>query len=136
MNTLLTIGNNNTTLTLPDGSRHAIALGIETLCAQQLRRMPPGDYEWETAIMTVEDAIAPMRALLPPQSTLHISGSGLQTLADADGLLTREAAEQAFQRISRYGNDAAVPQDLPAYARLLLVREWLHHMGFASAYLD
>lgn len=135
MNTCLHLADTAVTLTLPDGSRHEIALNPAELARRELRQMPPTDYQWETAIMTVEDAIAPMRALLPPQSTLYLHADSLRPLAVSDGLITQNTIEQAFQRISRYGSDPALPPNLHTYAELLIVREWLHHMHFESAQL-
>ncbi len=136
MNTYLYIGNNDTELVLPNGSRQQIALGIDSLCRQHLRHNPPSEYDWETAIITVEDAIAPLRALLPPHSVLHLPDSELRLLADAKRMLHRDALEQTFQRISRYGSAPGLPDNNAFFALLLITREWLHHMDFPFAVLD
>jgi hypothetical protein len=110
MNTTLHIAPEHTTLTLPDGSRHTLAIGSATL----LRHNPPSEYEWERAIMTVEDAISPLQTLINPQSTLYLAQPELAVLADAQGLLSRETVEQTFQHISRY----PTPDTLPDTARI------------------
>ncbi len=134
MYTILSPDAHATTLTLPDGSRHHIVLGTDALC-RLLQPLPPTDAQWERAIMAVEDAIAPMRKLLPAHSTLRLTHADALLPIASDGLLHQSAVEQLFQRVSRYGSDPALPQTAAAYAQLLLVREWLHHMGFEHATL-
>jgi len=131
MNTTLHIAPEHTTLTLPDGSRHTLAIGSATL----LRHNPPSEYEWERAIMTVEDAISPLQTLINPQSTLYLAQPELAVLADAQGLLSRETVEQTFQHISRYPTPDTLPDTAQFKALLLIVREWQHHMGFTQALL-
>ena len=131
MNTTLHTAPEHPTLTLPDGSRHTLAIGSATL----LRHNPPSEYEWERAIMMVEDAISPLQTLINPQSTLYLAQPDLAVLADAQGLLSRETVEQTFQHISRYPTPDTLPDTAQFKALLLIVREWQHHMGFTQALL-
>ena len=131
MNTILHIAPEHTTLTLPDGSRHTLAIGSATL----LRHNPPSEYEWERAIMMVEDAISPLQTLINPQSTLYLAQPELAVLADAQGLLSRQTVDQSIQPTTTYPNPHTLPDTAKFKALLLIVREWQHHMGFTQALL-
>ena len=124
MNTTLHIAPEHTTLTLPDGSRHTLAIGSATL----LRHNPPSEYD-------LEGAVSPLQTLINPQSTLYLAQPDLAVLADAQGLLSRETVEQTFQHISRYPTPDTLPDTAKFKALLLIVREWQHHMGFTQALL-
>ncbi|UOO82453.1 hypothetical protein LVJ83_02970 [Uruburuella testudinis] len=129
--TTLHIGNQQSDLVLADGSRRAIAIGTDTL----LRRNPPSEYEWENAIMTVEDAIAPLQKLIDTSSTFRIAAAEAGLPADSAGVLHRETAEQIFQHISRYPTPEHLPDTAEFKALLLIVRECLHHFDFPRAIL-
>lgn len=135
MNTSLIIGEQNSCLTLPDGSSHSINIGTETT-GKLLCQIPPNDLQWETAIATVEDAIAPFNKLLPTNSMLWLPSNIFFTkLFGNKQIIAREEIEQIFQQVSRYGFSDSISAELPIYANLLIMREWMHHMNFNEAHL-
>lgn len=101
-----------------------------TLPAELLPYLP-SEADWETAIMTVEDAIAPIQKHVPQGLILHIS-SQLTALQDQHGKLYPAVLESAFQHISRYGRDPAVADTSSALRELLILREIAHHFHIAA----
>ncbi|MDO5639317.1 MAG: hypothetical protein Q4G28_05545 [Neisseria sp.] len=132
MTATLRIAADKLTVSLPDRSRHTLDIGSHTLSRRHFHHLPPDETEWEYAIMTVEDSIAPLQALLPPQTDWLLDVAELRPLALSDGLLTQTLVEQIFQRLTRYGSDPALPASPAAYAALLILREWLHHMHISE----
>ena len=138
----LTLG--DTALTLGIGSRqHPLPIGIATLVKAFRQRMPSA-LALENAIAEVEDAIMPAARLLPAQRH-SLSGADpllLQIIHSATAnpqatTVSRDAIETLFSALARQAErpgyaDAQIPQTPEFAAALLVLRECMHHWGFAQ----
>lgn len=123
--------------------QQSLPLGIGGLARRYFSHSPVWASAWEAAIQTVEDAIAPMRKQIPAHSRLWVRQTDFAGLPGAVAQnvdwawLSIEAAEAAFNSLAVQAEGLPVPADLPRTpafaARLLILREWLHHMGFDGA---
>lgn len=99
----------------------------------------------EQAIADIEDVVMPLRSALPPSAQLFSADADFLTLASFTGMpvdartwfLSTDALEQLFNRwIARSQGRPASQDGLPVTARfgvaLLVLREWLHHLGFTG----
>ncbi|MDR3411730.1 MAG: hypothetical protein P4L87_12455 [Formivibrio sp.] len=145
--TLLHIGADQTLIatgTGLDATLIRLAMGAQKTAADCFRHHPPTPGEMENAIMVVEDVLAPARAMIGKESALHTTDSNIREIALLAGLadqpklaLSIEAVEQTFERLASVvqGKPAAIvgmPADARFAASLLILREFLHHMQFAS----
>lgn len=126
----------------------AVSLGIEleALAARVLRHTPPTGAQMEQAIMELEDAIAPHIALARACHALPLQVMGdawaqpllqqMRGLSPAHVVSTPQW-EQVFERLTRLVEgapiaSAGVPLEMPLWVAVVLVRELLHHAGFAQ----
>ena len=126
----------------------AIRLNVGTQTLQKvLQTQPPTAQQVEDAIVLVEDQIMSNVDVLQPfvSLPLFVSSPALQHIAQlafaektVQGYqLTTAQTEQLFSRFARVINgDPAKAEGLPETAEfaayLILIREYLHHFGFAS----
>ena len=111
--------------------------------AQALHVLPPTELAWETALMRIEDAISPLKPRLPKDELLKVIGAeDLRLLAfeqdNNGGYIRAEMLEKAFAVLAGYRSLRdlpAMPNDLAFYAKVLLLREWVHHLDFDKLYL-
>lgn len=111
--------------------------------AQALHVLPPTELAWETAIMRIEDAISPLKPRLPKDELLKVIGAeDLRLLAfeqdDNGDYILAEMLEKAFAVLAGYRSLRdlpTMPNDLAFYAKVLLLREWMHHLDFDKLYL-
>ncbi|CAM4067268.1 hypothetical protein [Paracidovorax anthurii] len=118
-------------------------VGSYATAAACLRHQPPTGAEVEQAIAVVEDAVMPVRAVLPAGSALYTADADIRRIALQAGIpaqpemqLPLEALERVYQRMASramggapQGSDAV--EDDPAFiATLVILRECLHHLGF------
>jgi len=146
--TELDIGDRQTSVVVRRGevaeAQLALPLGSQQLADTTFRHDPPRPVELESAIDAVEDQILAVVDVVPPASSLVLLGPIARQLADvirgAEGgssTLNIEAVEGLFQRLASesLGNPAA-RRGLPAgnafVAGMLIVREFMHHLGFES----
>jgi len=122
--------------------RHCLAVGSLRLGAGPFAHVPPTPLELERAIALVEETVMPLARLLASPSTLVVQAPDLAPLAVSSpaGSLSLERIETAFgQLAARAEGDPHVPRNLPtepAFAgALLILREWMHHLGFEVAWL-
>lgn len=145
--TLLFIGEQQTTAVCgagpaPESVLH-LALGSKKTAETFFKHLPPTPDEMELAIMTVEDEVMAIRHDLPPGSSLFSFDPELAVIArlsggkqEADGWqLPLDNMEQTFKRLERVmlGSPASwegIPLDSGFCARLLILREFMHHHGF------
>ncbi len=124
----------------------ALPVGSSMLAREVLRHTPPRPLEIEQAIEVVEEAVMPARAQLPEAIQLFCTDPLLHALAAAEPQaddpvwLSMEAVEQLFNRLVARAEGRPAPQDdLPvdaaSAARLVIVREILHHWGLNGLYL-
>lgn len=106
-----------------------------------LRHEPPTPSELEAAIAAIEDALMPALRRLPASRRLVASTALLADIAAAAGsakaALETATVEMLFNRLAdvAHGTPAArlgIPVDRAFAARLLLLREVLHHGGFGA----
>ena len=126
----------------------SIPLSVDALARNVLRHTPPRPIEIEHAIELVEDAVMPVRAQLPEAFTLQTADALLRAMA-IDGAewpgaesawLSTDAAEHLFNRLvaraeGRPASQDAIPVDPASAARLIAVREMLHHWGLGGVAL-
>ncbi|ATA23455.1 hypothetical protein BIY26_12160 [Brenneria goodwinii] len=145
--TLLSIDEQQTTVACgtgpqPESILH-LRLGFKKTAQAFFKHLPPTPDEMELAIMTVEDDVMAIRHDLPVGSSLFCFDPELAVIArlsgakeDADGwLLPLESMEQTFKRLERVmlGSPASwegIPLESAFSARLLILREFMHHHGF------
>jgi exopolyphosphatase/pppGpp-phosphohydrolase len=145
---VLCIGDTTTRVACGDGDIPAsvttVAIGSRKMARAGVGRMPPTPGELEDAIMAVEDALAPLRAVIDVGATLWTSDRRVHAIARLAGVgghvpmtLSREATEQTFERLAaaslgRPLSAVALPADADLAAALVIVREFLHHMAFTA----
>ena len=118
----------------------SLPVSADALARDLLRHAPPSPLEIERAIERVEDAVMPARARLPAALRLQTSDARLRALvgaagaarADAPVWLDIDTVEQIFNRLvaraqGRPASQDPLPVDGPSAARLVIVRELLHH---------
>ena len=118
----------------------SLPLSADALARDLLRHAPPSPLEIERAIERVEDAVMPARARLPAALRLQTSDARLRAMvgaagaarADAPVWLDSDTVEQIFNRLvaraqGRPASQDPLPVDGPSAARLVIVRELLHH---------
>ncbi|WP_374584825.1 hypothetical protein [Ideonella dechloratans] len=123
----------------------ALDLGLATLARRFFASDRPGEAAIETAIAEVEDAIMPLRPVLPPEAWLVSTDAAVAAVAEQAGLswqagpatLDRDTVEALFHRwaalaLGRPASQDALPIGGPGAGRfaatLLVLREWLHHL--------
>lgn len=120
-----------------------LPIGHRQIAAAFFHHTPPTPLEIEHAIEAVEDAVMSVRAQLPAGATLASGDPALRALARHAGLRegerfwSLEAVEHLFNRLAdRASGRPASQDDLPvdgdSAARLLIVREALHHWGLGG----
>ena len=118
----------------------SLPVSADALARDLLRHAPPSPLEIERAIERVEDAVMPARARLPAALRLQTSDARLRAMvgaagaarADAPVWLDIDTVEQLFNRLvaraqGRPASQDPLPVDGPSAARLVIVRELLHH---------
>ena len=146
--TLLHIGEHDTVVLTGSGAGPdatlTLALGSRRTAAAFFRHDPPTPLELETAIETVEVEVSRVRGLPIDGAVLASSdiavreldtigappGSGVQVMALA-------TVESLFQRLASasLGHPSALkgmPGGREAAAVLLILREFMHHLGFEA----
>lgn len=145
---VLHIGAEQTTLTLATGPAPAttlvLAVGSEHTARAHFRHHPPSPLEVENAIAAVEDVVMPALRQLPAGLALSTSDVAVRTIARLAGVpdgprmqVSIEAVEDCFNELAawvqgRPGTQGRLPQDNAFAATLLILRELMHHLGFAS----
>ena len=121
-----------------------LAIGSTKTADAFFRSDPPTPQELEAAIDTVEDEVMRARTLPADDATLVTADAALRDLAGVDATPTPhgktwslDAVEQMFQRLASasLGHPTALqgmPAGREAAAVLLIVREFMHHLGYES----
>ncbi len=130
----------------PDGTL-VLAVGAADIARDGFAGRPPTALAIEHAIQHVEDAVFPAHRHLPPASVLYSADAGMRALARAAGLPAAELMRLDLAALEgHFGRLAAVAQGSPAAhqgfapdpdlaARIVILREFLHHAGFAAILL-
>ena len=149
--TLLHIGNEQTAVAIGTGSDPdailALAIGSNRTAADFFKHAPPMPSELENAIMVVEDEVTRLRSITATASTLFTSDLAIREIALVAGvsgspelILTLDAVELTFDKLAtlRFGrpaSSAGIPANAAFAATLLILREFMHHLQFASIVL-
>ena len=126
-------------VTAPDGAVQAwqADIGAAALARRCFRRDLPTPLEIEQAIDVVEDVVTRWPRATQADAVLQCADAGWQPWAALGGAtLSRDVVEDWFQRLASasLGQPMAMqglPAGAEAAARLLIVRELMHHLGFA-----
>jgi hypothetical protein len=145
---LLTIGPDETKVLglAGDGSEtvETLALGSRNTSASHFRHDLPTPLELENAINAVEDELMRAPRTLASATRLATRDVAVAALADAAGIvgaspreMTLDMVEDLFQRLAsaslgKPGAARGLPEGREAAALLLILREFMHHRGFAA----
>lgn len=125
---------------------YTLPMGAQRTAREHFRSDPPSALAMENAIAAVEDVVMPLRPLLARDAVLVSADAELRELASladvasAAPLLPLEVMESLFDRLTQVilGTPAArmgLPESRYFAARLLILREFMHHMQFANLQL-
>lgn len=144
----LHIGDEQTTVTIEgDGAEPEtvrLAFGAPAVCRRFFRHVPPTPGELEAAIASVEDVLMPAIPRLRGQASLVTTDAESVALARSSGMpetrtveLDLAMVERLFNRLVNvaHGRPAAqegLPERGTFAANLLILRELMHHAGYAS----
>jgi hypothetical protein len=140
---LLTIGEQESWLGQGQQKPLRLAMGYRALVPGQtlgqFRREPPSPLELEQAIAWVEDIVMPLAADLAPCSALQLAPGPLSPVF-GQVRLPLARIEQSFAQLAAMAEgDPLAARDLPAgrdvAATLLILREFMHHLGFIEVNL-
>ena len=119
-------------------------LGLGDLARKYFQAARPGESAIEAAIAEVEEVIMPLRPLVPRDSRCVTADPRVMRIAELLQAppepwlcLNTDAVEQGFNRwvsiaLGRPATQDTIPMDPEFAASLLVLREWLHHLGFAN----
>ncbi len=146
--TVLQIGAQQTLIASGTGSEteatFTLALGSHKTAADLFLHQPPTPAELENAIMVVEDELFRVRALAGSASLLRSDDPALRQIAllagasdGAELTLSVDAVERLFDALAalvlgRPASSAGIPDDAAFAATMLILREFMHHLQFAS----
>jgi exopolyphosphatase/pppGpp-phosphohydrolase len=146
--TLLHIGAEKTVVATGTGVEPAtivfLDIGARSTATAFFRNEPPTPGEMENAIMAVEDAVIGSRAKIAADSTLVSTDPAIREIALIAGaadqpevVLGIDATERAFERLAaitlgRPASQDIIPGAATFAATLLILREFMHHLKFAS----
>lgn len=145
---MLHIGPRQTTVAFGDQAEATrivvLAIGSKTIADGYFKHAPASALELENAIAIVEDEIAQARPALPGDVPLYTADAQLCEIALLSGItesatmvLSRDAMEQTFERMAsvalgRPAAQSGLPADNEFAARLLILREIMHHLQFTA----
>nr|WP_315187398.1 hypothetical protein [uncultured Albidiferax sp.] len=141
--TVLHIGPESTAVAVGSGPQAQaalqLALGARKTAADWFHHNPPTPGELENAIQWVEDEVNRARALVAGHPALWTTDAWVSDVAQLAGVtgtaLSIDAVERLFDLLAalsqgRPAASAGIP-NTPAFAATLLVlREFMHHLGF------
>jgi exopolyphosphatase/pppGpp-phosphohydrolase len=121
-----------------------LSIGSERTAAEFFQHTPPTPGELENAIMRVEDEVTRARAITVADSALFSADAAIREIALVAGLadqptlvLALDAVERTFDQLAavalgRPAGSAGIPASTAFAARLLILREFMHHLQFSS----
>lgn len=150
--TRIAIGDLHTRVHVEGGPSPALdvelGIGLTQLGRGPFRQEPPSELELEAAIAFVEDAVMPLAKVLPP-STKLVSSDALaarllalaQPAGQGAGVLTLQQVEHVFGELvavslGRPSSSSGVPTDGPFVSYVLILREFMHHLGFGDIRIE
>jgi hypothetical protein len=145
---LLQVGHDTTQVWAGQGLQPAVvltlAIGDRRTGTGEFKHDPPTPGEMELAIMTVEDAVMPLARQLPTGAILYTTDAGIRQIAHIAGvadapqmLLQLADVERVYNLLAavalgRPASISGVRTDPPFAARLTILREFMHHLGFGA----
>lgn len=146
--TLLQIGDERTgVVTGNDAAPEAVLLleiGSRRVAREHFQRGLPTEAELERAIATIEDEVARAAPMLRNRSTLFTTDDTIRQIATTAGvpagasmILRLELVEQIFgqfvsEALGQSPRLNGLPLDRESAATLMILREFMHHLHFAS----
>ena len=121
-----------------------LAIGSRRTATDFFKHTPPTPGELENAIMVVEDGVTRVRAITATAATLVTADAAIREIALVAGvsdqpelILTLDAVERTFEQLAavtlgRPVSSAGIPANAAFAATLLILREFMHHLRFAS----
>lgn len=125
-----------------------LAIGSVRTAAECFGHSPPSPAELEAAIMLVEDELSRVPAIAATQATIVAPAPFIAAIGRSAGLadgavsvLSLDQAERLFDLLAalsmgRPAASAGIPADPQFAATLLILRESMHHLKFASVRLE
>ena len=122
-------------------------IGSNRTAQDFFKHTPPTPYEMELAIITVEDEVTRALKVITSASTLFTTDVAIRELAVMAGIsneaklfFSLEAVERTFDLLAKWvlGRAAAssgIPNQPELAARLLILREFMHHLQFESLHI-
>ncbi|WP_374510717.1 hypothetical protein [Niveibacterium sp.] len=123
-----------------------LPFGAGAIASPPFSHDPPTPFELENAIAVIEDELMPLPKTLPSPAALVVAGEPVRPLVQLIGgresasSVTREAVENLFQELatisaSGHAGSSGMPTARHFAGMLLILREFMHHLGFATANL-
>lgn len=119
-----------------------LAIGSRRTAAEFFRHTPPTPGEIENAIQQVEDEVTRAKEMVADHPLLVTTDASIREIARIAGVGTEQrmpvdGVEQVFSLLAGYslGRPAAsagIPGSPEFAATLLILREFMHHLGCAS----
>jgi exopolyphosphatase/pppGpp-phosphohydrolase len=121
-----------------------IRLGVVSLAEQSLGHAPPTPIELEHAIEITEDLVMPLARRYSRSQSLTVTGFAAELVAPALGdagvhgnSMTLDELEALFNRLvavseGRPIRNEALPLHRNFFAAILILREFMHHLGFRT----
>ncbi len=144
---MLHIGKEQTVVTSRVGTEPSLPITLpigSVKIAKYFKGNPPTEAEMENAIMLVEDELFRIRYSIVKGSAFSTTDASVRTIAMVAGApgqshmtLARDLVEQTFNKLAAIvqGRPAAldsIPTTAEFSATLLILREFMHHLNFAS----
>jgi exopolyphosphatase/pppGpp-phosphohydrolase len=146
--TMLHIGEQETAVVTGAGTEPEkcmlLEIGSRKTAAEFFLHTPPSPGEIENAIMRVEDEITRVREMITGYAMLVTMDASVREIALLSGIhagpamqLAVDGVEQTFSLFASYSfgrpaSIAGIPGDSAFAATLLILREFMHHLKFAS----
>lgn len=120
--------------------QQSLPIGFREFGQGPLRSTPPTPYELERAIAETEDQIMPLARKIQP-ATLYVICPLLASLRVGLGPMTRDQIETYFRQLAAQSEGDPLAHGLPVLdsdtaGALLILREWLHHLGFLQVFIE
>lgn len=118
-----------------------LAIGSQKTAAAFFKHTPPTPGEIENAIMLVEDEVNLARKLVAGHMVLWCADPAVQAMADIAGVRGRSMPVDTVERLfdllaalsqGRPASIAGIPNTAHFAATLLILREFMHHLGFEA----
>ncbi|WP_083917476.1 hypothetical protein [Leeia oryzae] len=123
---------------------YRLAVGTQQMGGRGFKQYPPTPYELEMAIAEVEDELMPLARQWHGVSTLVLADTLAQQVVlmsgepvGDTGVCSRDAIESLFGQLAAVSQgrpvaSSGLPAETDFAAYVLILREFMHHVGFES----